>query len=63
MTHIAGGDLAEIREVFSEGAIVELSFFVGFYNMLHRFNAVIDLDPKDGHEIVFESLATFQLAD
>ena len=57
MTRIAGGDLAEIREVFSEGEIVEPSFFVGLYNMLHLFNAVIDLDPKDGHEIVFESLA------
>ncbi len=51
-----------LREEFSEGEIVELSFFVGFYNLLHRFNAVIDLDPKAGHEIVFESLGGFQLA-
>ena len=52
-----------LREEFSEGEIVELSFFVGFYNLLHRFNAVIDLDPKAGHDIVFESLAGFQLAE
>ena len=52
-----------LRQEFSEGEIVELSFFVGFYNLLHRFNAIIDLDPKAGHEIVFESLAGFQLAE
>ncbi len=51
-----------LREEFSEGEVVELSFFIGFYNLLHRFNAVIDLDPKAGHEIVFESLGGFQLA-
>ncbi len=51
-----------LRQEFSEGEIVELSFFVGFYNLLHRFNAVIDLDPKAGHEIIVESLAGFQLA-
>jgi len=54
---------AALREHFSEGEIVEMSFFVGFYNLLHRFNAVIDLDPKQGHEIVVESLSEFQLAD
>ena len=53
---------ASVREHFSEGEIVEMSFFVGFYNLLHRFNAVIDLDPKNGDEIVVESLSGFQLA-
>ena len=53
----------DLRQEFSEGEIVELSFFIGFYNLLHRFNAVIDLDPKAGHEIVFESLADLQLAE
>ena len=53
---------AAVREHFSEGEIVEMSFFVGFYNLLHRFNAVIDLDPKKGEEIVIESLSAFQLA-
>ena len=54
-------DFAGVREYFSEGEIVEMSFFVGFYNLLHRFNAVIDLDPKNGAEIVVESLSDFQL--
>ena len=53
---------AEVRQHFSEGEIVEMSFFVGFYNLLHRFNAVIDLDPKQGEEIVVERLSGFQLA-
>ena len=57
MTRFAGGDLAKIRGVLGEREIAELSFFVGSHNLLHCFNAVIDLDPKDGHEIVFESLA------
>ncbi len=52
-----------LRAEFSEREIVELCFFVGFYNLLHRFNAVIDLDPKAGHDIIVESLAGFQLAD
>ncbi|MCA9511997.1 MAG: hypothetical protein R3E88_13670 [Myxococcota bacterium] len=53
---------AELRREFDDGEIVEMSYFVGFYNLLHRFNAVIDLDPKAGDEIVVERLADFQLA-
>ncbi len=37
-------------------------FFVGFYNLLHCFNEVIDLDPKSGEEIVVASRSSFQLA-
>ncbi len=62
-TAMTDEDFDALREVFSEGEIVELSFFVGFYNLLHRFNSVIDLDPKAGHDIIVESLAGFQLAD
>jgi hypothetical protein len=54
---------AALREDFSEGDIVEMSFFVGFYNLLHRFNAVIDLDPRAGDELVVQSLGAFQLAE
>ena len=54
---------AELRQHFDEGEIVEMSFFVGFYNLLHRFNAVIDLDPRAGHELIQQSLSGFQLAE
>ena len=53
---------AALREHFDEGEVVELSFFVGFYNLLHRFNSAIDLDPRAGEELVTQSLAAFQLA-
>ena len=61
-TGMTDEDFAEVRQHFSEGEIVEMSFFVGFYNLLHRFNAIIDLDPKDGDQLVVESLSGFQLA-
>ena len=54
---------ADLRGEFSDGEIVEMSFFVGFYNLLHRFNAVIDLDPKAGDELVVQHLADFQMID
>ena len=54
---------AELRTEFSEGEIVELSYFVGLYNLLHRFNAIIDLDPRAGEDLVVQHLAAFQLAD
>lgn len=52
----------ELKRHFSEGEIVELCFFVGFYNLLHRFNAAIDLEPIAGEAIVVRHLADFQLA-
>ena len=54
---------AEMREEFSEGEIVELSFFAGFYNMLHRFNSIIDLDPQAGGELVEHRLSDFQMSN
>jgi alkylhydroperoxidase family enzyme len=54
---------AEMREEFSEGEIVELSFFAGFYNMLHRFNSIIDLDPQAGGDLVEHRLSDFQMSD
>jgi alkylhydroperoxidase family enzyme len=54
---------AEMREEFSEGEIVELSFFAGFYNMLHRFNSIIDLDPQAGSDLVEHRLSDFQMSD
>jgi len=54
---------AALRREFSDGEIVEMSFFVGYYNLLHRFNAVIDLDPKAGDELVVQHLRDFQLAE
>ncbi len=42
----------ELKVHFSEGQLVELMFFVGTYNMVHRFNAAIDMEPRDGDKIV-----------
>ena len=50
-----------LRVFFSEAEVVELSFFVLFYNMLHRFNTAIDLGPPDGDNIVVRHLRDFQM--
>ena len=46
----------ELKRYFSEEQIVELMFFVGTYNMLHRFNAAIDIEPRDGDNLVVLSI-------
>jgi alkylhydroperoxidase family enzyme len=35
------------KKHFSEGEIVEILFMTGYYNLLHRFNTAIDLDPTE----------------
>ena len=50
----------DAKRHFSEGQIVEILFFVGTYNMLHRFNTAIDLAPKDGDNIIVESIRGYQ---
>lgn len=50
----------EAKRHFSEGQIVELLFFVGAYNMMHRFNTAIDLVPKDGDNITVQSIRGYQ---
>ena len=35
------------KKQFSEGEIVEILFMTGYYNLLHRFNTAIDLDPTE----------------
>lgn len=52
---------AVLQGHFSEGEIVEICFLAGFYNLLHRFNAVIDLSPIAGDDLVVQHLADFQL--
>ena len=46
----------DMKEHFTEGEIVEMSFFLGFYNMIHRFNAAIDLQHEDRQMIKVESI-------
>lgn len=58
---IDDGRFANLRSFFSEEEVVELSFFVLFYNMLHRFNTSIDLPPPDGNNTVVRHLRDFQL--
>ncbi|MSQ25046.1 MAG: hypothetical protein EXR49_02040 [Dehalococcoidia bacterium] len=50
----------EAKRHFSEAQIVEMLFFVGTYNMLHRFNTAIDLAPKDGENITVQSIRGYQ---
>jgi alkylhydroperoxidase family enzyme len=38
---------AKLNASFTEGEIVELSFINMTYNGLHRFNAIIDLEPTN----------------
>ena len=37
----------QLKAVFTEGEIVELTFIIMTYSGLHRFNSVIDLEPRD----------------
>jgi alkylhydroperoxidase family enzyme len=37
----------ELKKHFSEAEIVEMLFMTGYYNLLHRFNTAIDLDPTE----------------
>ncbi len=41
-----------LKQHFSEAEIVEMSFVTGYYNMMHRFNTAIDLEPQNGDNIV-----------
>ena len=44
-----------LKEHFTDGQIVEMQFFVGTYQILHKFNAAMDLESTD--EIVVSTLA------
>ena len=50
----------EAKRHFSEAQIVEMLFFVGTYNLLHRFNTAIDLVAKDGDNITVQSIRGYQ---
>lgn len=41
--HIPDALRAELKEVFSEPELVELSFLIGFINMLNLFNNLLDV--------------------
>jgi alkylhydroperoxidase family enzyme len=45
----------ELHRWFDDGQIVELCFFILTYNTAQRFNTAIDLDPKDGENIVVQN--------
>jgi alkylhydroperoxidase family enzyme len=52
----------ELRRWFSDAQIVELCFFTLTYNTAQRFNTAIDLDPKDGTNLVVLNLRGDRLA-
>lgn len=41
-----------MKSHFTEAEMVEMMFFVGFCNLLQRFNTAIELEPADGENIV-----------
>ena len=53
---ITDGFFEDMKEHFTEGELVEMMFFVGFYNILQKFNSAIDLEPIDGTNIVVDHL-------
>ena len=48
--------IAELRKYFSDGQIVEIMFFIGTYNLVQRFNTAMDVDPRDGDNLVTSSI-------
>ena len=48
--------VAELQEHFTDGQIVEIMFFLGTYNMVQRFNTAMDVDPRDGDNLVISSI-------
>jgi alkylhydroperoxidase family enzyme len=52
----------EMRRFFTDAQIVELCFFVLTYNTAQRFNTAIDLDPRDGTNLVVQHMRGDRLA-
>lgn len=42
----------QLKRHFSEAQLVEMLFFVGICNLLHRFNTAIDVQPSDAKVVV-----------
>lgn len=51
--------IAELQNYFTDGQIVEIMFFIGTYNMLQRFNTAMDVDPRDGDNLVTSSISGY----
>jgi alkylhydroperoxidase family enzyme len=48
--------IAELQEHFTDGQIVEIMFFAGTYNTVQRFNTAMDVEPRDGDNLVTSSI-------
>jgi alkylhydroperoxidase family enzyme len=48
--------IAHLQRFFTNGQIVEIMFFTGTYNMMQRFNTAMDVDPRDGDNLVTSSI-------
>lgn len=53
----------ELKLHFKEGELVEIMFFLGTMNMLHRFNTAIDLSPPNGEELFIGHYPYYSYAD
>jgi alkylhydroperoxidase family enzyme len=51
--------IVELQNHFTDGQIVEIMFFIGTYNITQRFNTAMDVDPRDGDNLVTSSISGY----